>query len=793
MTTISPKKIEDIRNKVIPHLQKALDYLNNNSLIESEGELVIAETDLQKEKIRPPELWQNLAELYNNLGAKHLIEKNVEKAFKLLSKSLKLKIECDPRNIPSVEGTFRNMFKAALLCCEFEDLSNTIKDLLDRYTNEQKFKDYLERCQKITARVQNNEPGIFIANMRLGSFDFSRSIDLPIYFPKAFEDIEIDLKSQLILSDHATLNCCFTMSTENLTNIPVPYEIDSWKRERPLHTQSRIRNPTPNLIILLSENEHIPRNTINVRDKSGNAIEFDFRTVFSEFFVADSYPRFGDAFGDPPEIPHCKSFKYFRGKAGVLEWEMKVDDVYTIELDMKNYGKPLSANSQLSMKIGILTPFRRVKFDSSVLRYTSKIAIENIQQKRIEYFKDREGPGVISLQAEPNSISDKQFFDGLTPRVDAERKLYDITPEPEIIFDDYAIFALSFCYRILPENLSISTFEWEQPIPTALSHLLMDQRFSFPPLCQYSIINNSKKEVVLTIATEVEGFTNKQEDSKIILPYSIEYVNHTPSFKLNTINLRETCVANLKTRAAIGDEIVAQKTRKIELLAFDTMIWEILNPLTRENLGLHNFVVVWVTPHDKEVENVLSIAKEKHPSRTLQGYPSDLPPASVEESVNLQCKAILQALNSIGISYVDSSISFGWLEPYLSQRIKLPFTTIETKAANCIDGTVLFASLLENIGIQAIIILVPGHALVGWRPCQDSKRIALLETTQIAFADFETSMRCGRESLNKALDNIRKTENKPFLTIQDAVRMGHIRFVDVSRMRENKVFPNVHT
>lgn len=777
---------------MIPHLKKALDYLNRNSLRKSEHELIIATRNLKKEKTRPPEILHDFAALYNNLGVKHLEKKNVEKAFGLFSKSLKLKIECEPGNIPAVEGTFKNMFSTALLCCKFDYLSNTIKLLLKKYSNEQNFRNYLETCLKTTVGVQSNEPGIFISNMRLVSPDSSRGIDDFVYFPKAFEDIEVTLRSQLILSDHTTVNCCFTISTKNLkANIPVPYEVDSWKKERPPHLESKIKNSTPNLVIFLSENEHIPRNTVKVRDKSGKSIEFDFKIVFTEFFVPDSYPRFGHMFGDPPEIPYCKSFKYFRGRAGSLEWEMKAGEEYRIELDVKNYETPPSTNSQFNMRIGILTPFKRVRLGRSHLRHTNKIVIETIQQKRIKYFEDRDRPGGILFSAEPNSISEKQFFNGLAPRPDADKNLYDITPESDIVFDDYSIFGLSFHYKVLPERLLISTFEWEQPIPTAFSHLLMDERFDFPPLCQYFIINNSKKEVMLTITTEIEGYTNKQEDSKTILPYSTERINHTPLFKRGIIALRETCVANLKMRAITKNETIVLKTRKIDLLAFDTMIWEILNPLTRENFSLHNFVVVWVTPHDRAVENITSIAKEIHQSRTLQGYPDNLPLHEIQKSTDLQCKAIFQALRSIGISYVDSSISFGWLKPYAFQRIKLPFTTIETKAANCIDSTVLFASLLENIGIQSIIILIPGHALVGWRPYSDSKAIALLETTQIAFVNFDTATKCGRETLNKALEDAKKTANKPDLTIEDAVRMGYIRFVDVAHMREKKIFPQL--
>lgn len=91
------------------------------------------------------------------------------------------------------------------------------------------------------------------------------------------------------------------------------------------------------MTILLSENEHIPANTVKIIGAAGNSVEFGFRIAFTEIYITDSYPRFGFNFGNPPEIPDCKSFKYFRGKAAILEWKMKSGKEYRISLNVKNY------------------------------------------------------------------------------------------------------------------------------------------------------------------------------------------------------------------------------------------------------------------------------------------------------------------------------------------------------------------------------------------------------------------------------------------------------------------------
>lgn len=791
MTDTQQRKRDRISKKVIPHLQKSLSYWQAEELEKSENELILAISIYKKEKTRITEIMHHFASLYNNLGAKQLLKKNWKKAFNLLSKSLAIKIEYFPSDISSVEGTFRQLVTAGLLSCQFNELHNLIKIILGKYPNEDRLKAYLTQCSKLAESVQNNEPQVLIAGMQITFPLSTRRIDDLVHFPKAFEDVEMNFKSELMLTDHATLECSFLMTQkDSKAMIPIPYEIDSWKKMRPKELESKINNNTPNLIIFLSESEHIPANTVKVTDKEGNVVNFEFRIAFSEFYIPDSYPRFGFNFGQPLEIPACKSFKYFRGKAGILEWEMKSGEEYQISLNVKNYQSISPTDTQSRMRIGILTPFKRITYNTINFKHTNKVTIDTIQQKSIRYFNDRDRPASFSFLPEPDSISEKQFNNASSASMDSDKQLFNLLAESSKEFDEYSVFGILFYFRIASGNLSIATSEWEQPVPTALSHLLMDRNFSFPPLCQYDIINNSRNEVTLTIKTKIGDFTDDLEETKTILPYSTVKVSHTPLFKYASIKLRETCEANLDMHVLVGNQTVLKRSVRTSLLAFDTMIFEILNPLTREVFNLHDFIVVWVTPHDQEVENVLPIAKEYHPKRTLQGYPSGLSDEQITQSINLECEAIFMALKEIGISYIDSSISFGWLKPYAFQRVKLPATTIKTKAANCIDGTILFASLLEHIGIQPIIVLVPGHALVGWKPIPNSTKIVLLETTLISSATFEKAIECGRMSLNEGLEDAKKILQNPNLTLEKAVQSGLIKFIDVTSMREKNIFPS---
>ncbi len=78
------------------------------------------------------------------------------------------------------------------------------------------------------------------------------------------------------------------------------------------------------------------------------------------------------------------------------------------------------------------------------------------------------------------------------------------------------------------------------------------------------------------------------------------------------------------------------------------------------------------------------------------------------------------------------------------QRIRLPRETLEKRSANCIDGTVLMASVLEAASLNPAIVLVPGHAFLAWEMQNGSNEWDYLETTLIGSREFEVAQKVGR-------------------------------------------------
>lgn len=131
-------------------------------------------------------------------------------------------------------------------------------------------------------------------------------------------------------------------------------------------------------------------------------------------------------------------------------------------------------------------------------------------------------------------------------------------------------------------------------------------------------------------------------------------------------------------------------------------------------------------------------------------------------------RSIFEELQSRGIDYasVTSSYFTG------AQHIKRPSEVLTTLSANCIDGSLLFASVLELIGMQPVVITKTGHAYVGVRSAPGSTVAWPIETTMVATNTFS-------DAYQAAMNNL----------AQDQVSDPLFHIVDVTTLRAQKLTP----
>ena len=144
------------------------------------------------------------------------------------------------------------------------------------------------------------------------------------------------------------------------------------------------------------------------------------------------------------------------------------------------------------------------------------------------------------------------------------------------------------------------------------------------------------------------------------------------------------------------------------------------------------------------IDKVLQEALKSGVVERFDGYQS-----GDSNQVILQVFAIWNALRARGIKYSSITRTPSESEAIFSQHVRFLDQIIENTQANCVDGSILFASLLRKIDLDPFLVVLPSHAFIGLHLDGEHKSQALVETTLLAAADPDESETL--ESAEKAL------------------------------------------
>src|SRR3954471_24532879 len=100
-----------------------------------------------------------------------------------------------------------------------------------------------------------------------------------------------------------------------------------------------------------------------------------------------------------------------------------------------------------------------------------------------------------------------------------------------------------------------------------------------------------------------------------------------------------------------------------------------------------------------------------------------------------QVFAVWSALQKRGLQYSSTTTTPGGSETVQSQFVRFIDQSLTNTQANCVDGSVLFASILRKISIEPFLVTVPGHMYAGFYLGAGKSQFVGLETTVLGLAD----------------------------------------------------------
>jgi len=121
------------------------------------------------------------------------------------------------------------------------------------------------------------------------------------------------------------------------------------------------------------------------------------------------------------------------------------------------------------------------------------------------------------------------------------------------------------------------------------------------------------------------------------------------------------------------------------------------------------------------------------------------------QSASQQVQAVWDALAARGLSYVNVATDSGTSPLVATQYVRFLEQSVHDQGANCVDASVLFASILRRIGLRPVLLFRPGHCFAGYYDAQEGGRLVAFETTNLGTAPFSAAAAEGAKELQTTL------------------------------------------
>lgn len=794
---ISAKKRARIGRLVIPHLKRADYFLVVKKPIRAYGEINKAVRALKREGIKPEDLMQNIADKLHSTGVMALDDGKFENAIPIFTKSLRYKNEFT-KNRESILRTKHGLIVAYTFSCHFDLAKNLIEELKEEAlkTENGELLKVVEKYHSRLMRIVRNEPLIGVSGARLTITGQERKYPLAndLYLPKLFNNLEAIIDRIELKPSYNKIICSIEFQIVKKRDLEAlkPYEEEQWKNSfSPLWRT--IPEGTDNFVVFIDNGMTINEKEVKIQNK--DEIKFRLNMRLGDVFIPDSYPRTGDYFPknrkDHPAtnlIPKCKKFMFFRGKWCAFRWKLRLNTKYKIKFPIYTsqlHGK--MSKRDLSSQIGLLFPFKFLMIRKVKVVPKNDLMLWGASLNLFSYMKTQSpvgawrfyfnGKNAVPSPPKPRGLSRK------TPTkccklIHHNAKCFESVDQKTIIVKDYNLLKVQFSYK-LPEKMLVSVRTWSDVIPTGMYYSATSSDEYRIPLAEYYIINNTTRTQKIELSTQILGFTEEKRDVLTVSEKSAFRITHSPRMLPENLTKIKNGAFSKITTVALSKEDqtcspLLDEKHETALLPCNIMIWQVINQFNGVIEDHSKYIAAWVTPNLREIKQLIKDAAIQEDIKFVGYFASN--EEEKEEIVLKQIKALFNTMQSrYQIKYRDEIVNYGTKKAFLFQQINLPIEIIKSHSGNCIELTLLFASVLETIGIHPIIALMPGHAFIGWETWKDSSKFQFLETTAIENRKFEDAVSIGQGHMSK-----RKS-----VSSKDPTKFpGSLTFIQIKKMRK---------
>lgn len=469
--------------------------------------------------------------------------------------------------------------------------------------------------------------------------------------------------------------------------------------------------------------------------------------------------------------PQNEKYSFFSAKASVFYTPFILNKSYQIKFQIEALA--------FFYELGFLFPYRFVEVKNLITKSELSYELSGTKTRLIIPFREDSFPPKQEyewnrLEAIPSElppmITRADPFRS-QPMVGGNVTSEKIIPPVGIAFnkiDNYsAIQTLSLIRRPKDKELIYTVNTTESALPIRIYEQMQKLPKYRDFLIAYDLFNLNSEPLELELSSQIKGYTDEAIDNITIPAYGGREQYHlnfsqTPKLKRGLLSkISSATEATLQFQIYKKDKgrrkLLERGTRTIKFLPQDMMIWAVADPKSSNIYDLSKMLGAWITTNDSKglLDKARSGAAKYHPNNILQGEQGD---TSLEEKT-LQVKALYDYLNSkLKVKYVNQPFAFDFNAG--GQRVLTPERVLTIKAGNCIDLVVLFSSLMEGLGINPLIMLMPNHAFLAWGNKYKTSEMGFLECTVLGSINPNTQKKYTFEEAN---EKAKETFKKDFL------------------------------
>ena len=262
----------------------------------------------------------------------------------------------------------------------------------------------------------------------------------------------------------------------------------------------------------------------------------------------------------------------------------------------------------------------------------------------------------------------------------------------------------------------------------------------------------------------------KQSSIKATLPTKGETYSVMPILRYDVPKLLKHKQRGFDTAHVVVEtaEETFEETKRFEVRSINDCILGMEH--NGEFINTDFIFAAYVNENNPALDKILGYALQEGYADGFIGY------QGTRGDVLKQVEAIYQALQDMGFKYSSITGASGDSERFPTQHVRFVGEALDTSQANCVDGTVMMASLFMKIGLNPVIITVPGHAFVGVYKSTASELEFLvpIETTVVGSSDFDHAVKLGEDSMEEHMERFADAEDGScqIIDIREARKMG---------------------